>query len=381
MTISITEMIAGLEAKIAAADSNTSTSEILNLLHTAEELGGGHILYDSAAFLPTDSAHIGTIRRVSGTGHVKAYNGTEWIFLDSAAPAPPWSFQGSSTAYQSGGSGPSTYNTIDKWPFANDENATDVGDLTVARQHVAGHSSSTHGSAAGGYYGYNTIDNFPFAAGGNASDVGDLTVGRTTVGHSSQTDGYTSGGTYGSPPGNKDIIDKFPFASGGNATDVGDMLTNTWYNAGISSQYYGYITGGNGSNNVIQKFSVTADANATDVGDLTVGRESPTGTNSDTHGYSAGGTNPDNNPGATVIDKFPFATDANATDVGDVTNRGDGSNGQSSNSSGYLAGGYGADPAPAYKNIIEKYSFSSDANATDVGDLTQARWGSAGQQV
>ena len=33
------------------------------------------------------------------------------------------------------------------------------------------------------------------------------------------------------------------------------------------------------------------------------------------------------------------------------------------------------------KNIIEKFPFSTDANATDVGNLTQARYGLAGQQV
>ena len=32
-------------------------------------------------------------------------------------------------------------------------------------------------------------------------------------------------------------------------------------------------------------------------------------------GYSSGGTTPD----TTTIDKFPFASDANATDVGDLT--------------------------------------------------------------
>jgi len=34
-----------------------------------------------------------------------------------------------------------------------------------------------------------------------------------------------------------------------------------------------------------------------------------------------------------------------------------------------------------YKNIIDKWPFASDANATDVGDLTQARLTAAGQQV
>lgn len=386
MTISITEIIAGLEAKITSADSNTPVSELLQLLHAAEDAGGGAILYDSAAFLPVDSAHVGTIRLVSGTNEIRYYNGTDWAYLDSAvaggAPEPPWSFQGSSTGYQLGGKGPTTYNTIDKWPFAADENATDVGDLTIARSYIGGHSSSTHGYASGGYYQYNTIDNFPFASGGNASDVGDLTIGRTSVGHSSQTHAYSSGNAYSE---SQDIIEKWPFASGGNATDVGNLLTAAWYNAGISSQYYGYNAGGVNPNddptNVIQKFSVTADGNATDVGNLTVAREVPTGTNSDTHGYTAGSTNPYYGAGTTVIDKFPFATDTDATDVGDVTNRGNGSNGQSSTSSGYLAGGYGAPPSPAYKNIIEKYSFSSDGNATDVGDLTIARWSGAGAQV
>ena len=40
--------------------------------------------------------------------------------------------------------------------------------------------------------------------------------------------------------------------------------------------------------------------------------------------------------------------------------------------SGYTSGGRGT-PTPSYYNIIDKFPFSSDANATDVGDLTQAR--------
>ena len=68
--------------------------------------------------------------------------------------------------------------------------------------------------------------------------------------------------------------------------------------------------------------------------------------------------------------------------VGDIpTARGTGSTGQSSTASGYIAGGFGAPPSPNYKNQIEKFSFSSDGNATDVGDLTAGRFGGAGQQV
>jgi len=43
--------------------------------------------------------------------------------------------------YTSGGSTGAYSDVIDKFPFASDTNATDVGNLTVARSNVAGQSS------------------------------------------------------------------------------------------------------------------------------------------------------------------------------------------------------------------------------------------------
>ena len=89
--------------------------------------------------------------------------------------------QGSVSGYTSGGGVPA-FNTIDKFPFTSDTNATDVGNLTICRFLVAGQSSTSSGyTTAGGNPGgrCNTIDKFPFAADGNATDVGDLTVART----------------------------------------------------------------------------------------------------------------------------------------------------------------------------------------------------------
>ena len=76
------------------------------------------------------------------------------------------------------------------------------------------------------------------------------------------------------------------------------------------------------------------------------------------------------------IDKFSFATDGNATDVGDLTVGRQTGAGSSSTTHGYSAGGYG----PGTSNIIDKFPFSTDANATDVGDLTLGRYQGAGQQ-
>lgn len=66
-----------------------------------------------------------------------------------------------------------------------------------------------------------------------------------------------------------------------------------------------------------------------------------------------------------IIQKFPFSTDGNASDVGDLTrSTSEYPGGGSSDTHGYTAGG--ANPPT---NIIDKFPFSSDDNATDVGDL------------
>ena len=86
-------------------------------------------------------------------------------------------------------------------------------------------------------------------------------------------------------------------------------------------------------------------------------------------GYTSGGLNPSS---LNVIDKFPFSSNNNATVVGDLTQAGRGSGGQSSQTHGYVSGN-GA------SNVIDKFPFSSDGDATDVGDLTAGRYKITGQ--
>ena len=297
----------------------------------------------------------------------------------------PIVFQGSVSGYTSGGfSDPQTYrNTIDKFAFATDGNATDVGDLTLARASVAGQSSTESGYTSGGSNpsqptaAQNIIDKFPFAADGNATDVGDLTsVRQRFAGQSSAVSGYSSGGI---TPGSYNVIDKFPFSADANATDVGDLTQARYDLTGQSSTVSGYSSGGY-ANTTIDKFPFAADTNATDVGDLTVARRFTAGQSSAESGYNSGGDAP---PFTAVnsIDKFPFATDANATDVGDLTQARMNTTGQSSTESGYSSGGKTTPSDSSMVNTIDKFPFAADANATDVGDLTQTRYDSAGQQV
>jgi hypothetical protein len=73
---------------------------------------------------------------------------------------------------------PPLVNTIEKFPFASDTNATDIADITQSVRFAAGQSSTTSGYTSGGDPASNVIDKFPFASDIDATDVGDLTQAR-----------------------------------------------------------------------------------------------------------------------------------------------------------------------------------------------------------
>lgn len=318
-------------------------------------------------------------------GDYNLFEGNGGIQFDGVARAENFvgnqSFQGQVAGYSSGGAnGPSRYNTVDKFPFAIDTNASDVGDLTQGRYGPAGQSSTVSGYSSGGFVSFpplvmsNTIDKFPFAVSANATDVGDLTQLRyQTSGQSSFVFGYSSGGTTGTGTWTN-TVDKFPFAADTNATDVGDLTLTRGEVAGQSSSIFGYVSGGSGAptpTNTVDKFSFASNANATDVGDLTQARTNFSGQSSSISGYSS---NAYIGPSVVnTIDKFPFATDSNATDVGDTTTTGYGTAGQSSVNYGYIS-------ASSSFSTIEKYPFATNTNATNVGSLTQVRANPSGTQ-
>ena len=113
---------------------------------------------------------------------------------------------------------------------------------------------------------------------------------------------------------------------------------------------------------------------------MSVARFAVAGQSSNAYGYTSGGS--ESSPTrSNVIDKFSFVTNVNATDVGNLTVARQGAAGQSSTESGYTSGGsvlHGS--APPNSTVIDKFSFASDANATNVGVLTVSRYGCAGQQ-
>jgi hypothetical protein len=199
-----------------------------------------------------------------------------------------------STTYGYMAGGNPTNNIIQKYPFATDTNATDVADLTRTgwTDGAGGNQSSDYGYVIGGSVqprgspgqAWEDINKWAFATDGNATDIGNLTIGSWSVGStSSSTYGYTMGGAT-TALGRGNIIDKFSFASDGNATDVGDMLQATQRTFGISSTTHGYGAGGTNPTwpgtpsyhpvwTSIEKFSFASDGNSVDTTqDLTQAR-------------------------------------------------------------------------------------------------------------
>jgi|GEM_PF-665238 len=411
MAINLTKILNQVQDRIN--DSATTERDLDKLIKVADRINNSGVqvkTYRSTGQLPTltDSAYIGTIAYVSSDnifgdsdGRFYYASGTDsgWrgftTTQDSAealieAPSgedatEPSVRQASNFGFTAGAVVPSvapSWNYIQKFSLTADENATDIGDTLDYTGQAAGASSSTHGYMMGGFTSYgpnapariNVIQKYSHTVDGNATDAGDLlaTVSNGSGGFS-PTHGYQFGGQ--TPVVN--TIQKFEFASDGDGADVGDLTDPTRYNASSISSTHIYNHGGYPSTdpsgdyvNRIEKFSMSVDGNATDVGDLSAGVGYHSGVQSDTDGYRTGGNGAVPAPGSrNEIEKFPFAADGNATDVGDLTlARYAAGNGTSSTASGYTMGGYAA----AYSNVIDKFPFASGGNAADVGDMIAA---------
>jgi len=239
---------------------------------------------------------------------------------------------------------------------------------------------SNFGYASGGIYSgsqtQNVIEKYSFTSQANAVDTGgNLVPGlQHHSSHRSETHAYHGGGDQ-----TTNNIQKFSFASGGDAVDSGSTLSTTRSRlAGASSGTHGYALSGTelpawSYSTVAEKFSYASAGAATNVGNMTQARGRPAGHSSVTHGYASGG---DLGPSKTnVIDRVGFASDGDATDHGDLSEaRACRGSGGSSTTHGYTVGG---DIANNNSQVVDKWSFASNTTATDWGDFdTASRSGS-----
>ena len=296
-----------------------------------------------------------------------------------------------------GGDQPSVSNVICYKEYSSDGNFADFGDLSAGRQILTGTGNATRGIFAGGRTGIgptvpsNVIDVVSYASLGNATDFGDLTVARIGLSSmQSPTRAIFAGG--GSPA---NVIDTIVFSSVGNATDFGDISnppSPVNYFGGSSSGTRGVFAGGGDPStpSIIAYVTIASTGSADDFGDLTQNRIlMASATNGTRSVFFGGQQNTPGGPESNVIDFVTIATTGNATDFGDVSGNSSFASGGTSNGHGGLELGETQLPSvtympgsgrglvmggrnPSYFTGIELFNIPTLGNTSDFGDLITA---------
>jgi len=327
----------------------------------------------------------GMIRFNTDSGHLEYYTGTHWVDVivnnnelgDHNLAAGK---SGSGTGHRgliAGGYSPSLSDLVDRIEYISIStlgNSQDFGDMTGDGARLASScASSTRGIFAGGASPAptktNKIDVVTIASTGDASNFGNLTLARNQLaGCSNSTRGLFGSGD--ATASITDVIDYITIASNGDAQDFGDLLAAAEQTTSCSNSVRGLWAGGTtpSFSNVIQYVTIASTGNAQDFGDLTNVRVRLGSCSNSTRGLFGAGDTP-GNATLNTIEFITIASTGNAQDFGDLTvARRAGQAACSSPTRGVFAGGQGG-PSDALLNTIDCVEFASTGNAVDFGDL------------
>ena len=257
-----------------------------------------------------------------------------------------------------GGEEPSRVNTIEYWSLVNRGNAVDFGDLNGAQNDCVALSNGHGGLNAESQRApelYSPTGE-PLAQGAGVGNIGIFMGGKN------------DGGTAQSK------IDFINISNLGNSVNFGDMGATAFANASFSSATRGFTAGGTSAaqSTDIRYIEMQSKGNASDFGDSTVNFWYASGGSNSTRGLTYGG---EVSPAAiNTIQYVTMASVGNATDFGDLTLIRYTPNATGNSTRGICAGGYATAPTNSVVNIIDYITIGSTGNATDFGDLTQARY-------
>ena len=268
----------------------------------------------------------------SGSGNVLDYipisttgNATDFGDLTTAAS--------DGTAATSDGSrgvfsGSSSFNRVDYITISTTGNASTFGALSVARFRAAATSDGSRGVFGGGlltsdfFTSSNVVDYITIATTGDATDLGNLTAARNSFSATSNGPrGVFGGGYIYSPYTIYNTIDYITIATLSNAFDFGDLSSGRHELAATSDGSRGVFGGGNSNINIMEYITIATLSNTTDFGDLTIARIFLAATSDGSRGVFGGGYFSASGSSIAVdtIDYIPISTTGNATDFGDLT--------------------------------------------------------------
>ena len=274
---------------------------------------------------------------------------------------------------------PGKRNDIDYFNISSTGGSIDFGTLSESRYWISSHASRTRGIWGGGGVHpsspnkSNTIDYVTIASTGNATNFGDLTVARYgTSSCSNQTRGIFAGG-YEVPNSTLDTIDYITIATTGDAKDFGNLSVAGYYFTACASSTRGvFLQRRSGSSpsytyhNTIDYVTISTQGNAADFGDATATGSSNCAASNSTRGILAG----NENGTVDTIQYVTISTLGNAADFGDLLSSGlFACAAAASSTRAVIAGGY---VSPTQVTDIQYVQIMTTGNGIDFGDLTTA---------
>ena len=186
-------------------------------------------------------------------------------------------------------------------------------------------------------------------------------------------------GGYNAPQTGTTEMEFFNIQSGGLTEEFGNQSINRRFSAGLASATRGVTGGSNGTPSWVtgtMEFVTIANAsNTTTFGNMTAAGGMVSAHSNDTRGlffsvWDASGSGPAHKG---HIDYITIATTGNSADFGQLSVSRPEAAGFGSPTRGICAGGYPAADGTTMSNVIDYVTISTLGNATDFGDLTQAR--------
>ena len=311
-----------------------------------------------------DTAKAGAIRFNTDSSQMEIYDGNQWTGILSNAGEL---LTGGVRGFFAGGNS----TNIEFIAVDTTGNATDFGDLTSTMWINKCSASRSRGLIHGERPATTNIDFITIAnAGTNASDFGDLTVAREDpAGVSNGTRAVLCGGA-AVAPGN--TIDYVTIAQTGNAVDFGDLYQKVIHQASGESKIRGVLANGYtpSTSNVIQYITISTLGNSADFGDSTSGGYGASGSsNAVTMVFNLGYNGSSH---STTMNSLTISTLGNSVFFGDLTRTMYAPGTCSSRIRGVFAGDY-----PSSSDVINYVQFPSLGDAIDFGDLVSGRghWG------
>ena len=322
---------------------------------------------------PIQPTPVGAFRFNTDSAKLEYFDGNQYVNITTDSPEAN---TGGTRGLFGGGATPSDeVDTIDFVNISTTGNATDFGNLSLARDLLSACASRTRAFWAGGVNpgvaGLNEVDTVVISSRGNATDFGENIPHRGAGGLSDQTRGI-----FPSVNGGTNVIYYINMAATGTREDFGDAYVAAASGGSFASPTRGVMGGGDSPayTNVIQYLTISTLGNTADFGDLSTLRGYVSGASSATRGLFAGGVNPSPSPArVNTIEFVTIASLGDATDFRDLTEASRGIGGASSCTRAVFANG-----DTGYSADIDYVQIATTGNGVDFGDSTQARRGSAG---